>query len=114
MLQAWISSPRGSLYFAAPVTAYNLETLRTHVRALRDEGAACTCLSLNPGAKDDGGTDSRISALVAELRDDGVDVRMSPDDDAAQTRARRGGAGRRFAAAGAHAPGRCAPVGQVE
>lgn len=84
MLQAWISSPRGSLYFAAPVTAYNLETLRTHVRALRDEGAACTCR------------------------------RMSPDDDAAQTRARRGGAGRRFAAAGAHAPGRCAPVGQVE
>jgi hypothetical protein len=85
MLQAWISSPRGSLYFAAPVTTYNLETLRTHVRALRDESPACTCLSLNPGGPDDGAMSSRISVLVAELRDDGVDVRLSPGNDAAQT-----------------------------
>ena len=89
MLQARISSPRGSLYFAAPVTAYNLETLRTHVRALRDEGPACTCLSLNPGGAHDGGTDSRISALVAELRDDGVDVRVSAGYGKAQTAPRR-------------------------
>ena len=89
MLQAWISSPRGSLYFAAPVTAYNLETLRTHVRALRDEGTACTCLSLNPGGPDDGTISARIAALIAELRDDGVDVRVSPGNEAAQTASAR-------------------------
>ena len=64
MLQAWITASRGSLYFAAPVTAYNLETLRTHVRAMRDEEAARTCLSLSVGAAEDGVT-TRVSAFVA-------------------------------------------------
>src|SRR5712671_5538348 len=67
MLQAWITSPRGSLYFAAPATAYNLETLRTHVRALRDEEAHPTCLSLNVGDAEDGATVTRVSALVTAL-----------------------------------------------
>jgi hypothetical protein len=32
MLEAHITGPRGSLYYSAPVTPYDLENLRTHVR----------------------------------------------------------------------------------
>ena len=34
MLEARIQSPRGSLYFAAEATTYDLEMLRRHVRDL--------------------------------------------------------------------------------
>ena len=77
MLQAWITAPRGSLYFAAPATAYNLETLRSHVRALRDEDPSRTCLSLNLGGAEDGVVLAKISALVAELTLEGIQVRFA-------------------------------------
>ncbi len=80
MLQAWITSPRGSLYFAAPATAYNLETLRTHVRALRDEEAARTCLSLSLGAAEDAAATASVSALVAALTLEGIHVRLAVDE----------------------------------
>lgn len=32
MIEAHIVGPRGSLYYSAPTTPYNLENLRTHVR----------------------------------------------------------------------------------
>jgi hypothetical protein len=32
MIEAHISGPRGSLYYSAPTTPYDLENLRTHVR----------------------------------------------------------------------------------
>jgi len=73
MLQAWITSPRGSLYFAAPTTAYNLETLRTHVRALRDEDATRTCVSLDIGACAEDAP-AKIRALVKALMIDGIRV----------------------------------------
>ncbi|MBI3767096.1 MAG: hypothetical protein HY271_01230 [Deltaproteobacteria bacterium] len=98
MLQAWISSPRGSLYFAAPATAYNLETLRSHVRALRDEEAARTCLALNLGGTEDRALLARVSALVAALTLEGIHVRFSatvaaPEAQSAPVRARRRRAG---------------------
>jgi hypothetical protein len=89
VLQAWITSSRGSLYFAAPATAYNLETLRTHVRALRDEEAARTCLSLSLGAAEDGVATTRVSALVAALTLEGIHVRLSVDEAEAPPTLRR-------------------------
>ncbi len=55
MLQAWIVSPRGSLYFAATPTPYNLQTLRTHVRALAREGEGQVRLALTLGVEDEEG-----------------------------------------------------------
>lgn len=92
MLQAWITSPHGSLYFAAPATAYNLETLRSHVRALRDEEAHRTCLSLNLGDTEDGAIVTRVSALVTALTLEGIDVRVT---EAAATSRPSRAAGRR-------------------
>jgi len=75
MLQAWITAPLGSLYFAAPATVYNLETLRMHTRALRERGAR-TCLTLSLGGTLEGRVAARVSALVDELRREGIHVRL--------------------------------------
>ena len=40
MLEARIASPRGSLYFAAEATPYDLEMLRLYVRDLAPEKSA--------------------------------------------------------------------------
>ena len=88
MLQAWITSPRGSLYFAAPATAYNLETLRTHVRALRDEEAAATCLSLEIGVAEDEAR-AKVRALVKALIVDGIRVYVAGQTVRRRSAARR-------------------------
>jgi hypothetical protein len=75
MLQAWITAPLGSLYFAAPATVYNLETLRMHTRALRDAEAR-TCLSLSLGGVVEGRLATRVTILVDELRREGIHVRL--------------------------------------
>jgi len=75
MLQAWITAPLGSLYFAAPATVYNLETLRMHTRAARERGAR-TCLALSLGGALEGQVAAKVAALVEELRRDGIHVRL--------------------------------------
>ena len=75
MLQAWITAPLGSLYFAAPATVYNLETLRMHTRALRGAEAR-TCLSLSLGGAVEGRLATRVTTLVDELRREGIHVRL--------------------------------------
>jgi hypothetical protein len=82
MLQAWITAPLGSLYFAAPATVYNLETLRMHTRALRDAEAR-TCLSLSLGGVVEGRLATRVTILVDELRREGIHVRLLATADAA-------------------------------
>jgi len=77
MLQAWISSPRGSLYFAAEATPYNLEHLRAHVRALHGAGGAGACLVLNLGGQKDEEPPTEVAALAKELTGEGVQVRFS-------------------------------------
>lgn len=86
MLQAWITAPLGSLYFAAPATVYNLETLRMHTRALRDRRAR-TCLALSLGGAVEGRLATRVTILVDELRREGIHVRLlaTADDAAAST-----------------------------
>jgi hypothetical protein len=85
MLQAWISSPRGSLYFAAEATPYNLEHLRAHVLALHGSGAAGACLALNLGAERSRGALAEVADLANELTGEGVQVRCSPPIAAASS-----------------------------
>jgi hypothetical protein len=77
MLQAWISSPRGSLYFAAEATPYNLEHLRAHVRALHGAGGAGACLTLNLGGGQDGEALAEVADLAKTLTGEGIQVRFS-------------------------------------
>jgi len=77
MLQAWISSPRGSLYFAAEATPYNLEHLRAHVRALRAVGGNQTCLALDLAAKDGDEAVAEVALLARQLTREGIQVRYS-------------------------------------
>jgi hypothetical protein len=52
MLQAWIVSPRESLYFAAEATPCNLAALHRHVRRMQRHLRGRLHLSLNPGGPD--------------------------------------------------------------
>jgi len=84
MLQAWISAPAGSLYFAAPLSAYNLETLRQHALALRElrparrsaQAPQSGVLHLSLGCAVEEGLAAKIEALVEDLRRAGIRVRM--------------------------------------
>ena len=105
MLQAWITASRGSLYFAAPATAYNLATLRMHTRALRnDEGR--TCLSLSLGGAVEGAVAAKVSALVDELTREGIHVRVFA---AADQVAANGRGGESVGGGGDGARSTCAP-----
>jgi hypothetical protein len=75
MLEARIVSPRGSLYFAAEATPYDLETLRLHLRAFTPKAAD---VQLEVRVDE---ADAIVPALLAWLRqlaDAGVQVTRSP------------------------------------
>jgi len=77
MLQARISSPHGSLYFAAEPTPYDLEHLRAHVHALcADVGRSSVTLSLAVDG-DGGPAVARVAALAQRLTHEGVLVRVA-------------------------------------
>lgn len=76
MLQAWISSPRGSLYFAAHATPYNLEHLRAHVRALHRLSGQRACLAVSLGEAADAEVVAKVVALVDEATREGIQVRF--------------------------------------
>jgi hypothetical protein len=75
MLQARIVSTRGSLYFAAEATPYDLENLRTHIRDFQTAKASDVRLelSLDRGGADDVMT-LQLSAWLRRLAADGVQV----------------------------------------
>ncbi len=75
MIEAHIVGPRGSLYFSAPATPYDLENLRTHVR---DANAGSPHqvhveLTLDRG---DRVLAPEVSRLVQELTSKGVAVNV--------------------------------------
>src|SRR5262249_35984252 len=72
MLQAWIVSPRESLYFAAEATPCNLATLRRHVRRMQRHVGVPLRLSLSFGV----GT-PEVSAFLQLLASEGVVVTSS-------------------------------------
>ena len=77
MLQARIVSKRGSLYFAAEATPYDLENLRTHIRDLQSSRTKDVQLELTLDQADDPPGDC-MSAWLRRLAADGVKVRVSP------------------------------------
>ena len=82
MLEARIVSPRGSLYFAAEATPYDLENLRTHIRELQIPSVKDVRLELSVDRVDQRPLDRHVSAWVSRLAAEGVQVRVSPPDAA--------------------------------
>ena len=74
MLQAWIASPSGSLYFAAEATQGSLQELRDHLRGMRRFKADELRLSLTLGDDDDDTVVEDASELIGRLADEGVAV----------------------------------------
>ena len=90
MLHARIVSPRGSLYFAAEATPYDLENLRTHVHDLQSPKGAHVRLELSLDHDTRAAMDRRMSALLRQLAAEGVQVSVCPDGAAeAETVPRR-------------------------
>ena len=73
MLEARIASPRGSLYFAAEATPYDLEMLRLYVRDLAPEKSAGV-LSLEVRVDDGDPAAPVITGWLAQLAATGVRV----------------------------------------
>ena len=84
-VQASISSPLGGLYIAADATAYNLEHIRAHVRALDDGVGERIRLSLTLSAGGDPAVVAEIETLAEELRREGIHVRFSADSDTTES-----------------------------
>ncbi len=84
MLQARIVSNRGSLYFAAEATPYDLENLRTHIREFQTAKASNVRLelSLDRGGGDDV-MEMQVSAWLRRLAADGVQVSVCSAADLA-------------------------------
>ena len=82
MLQARIISTRGSLYFAAEATPYDLENLRTHIRDLQTTKPSDVRLelSLDRRAADDAKS-MQMSAWLRRLAADGVQVSVCTSAD---------------------------------
>ena len=77
MLQAWIVSPRESLYFAAEATPCNLAALHRHVRRMQRHLRGRLRLSLSLGDPDVGVGVAGVSAFLQQLASEGVDVTLS-------------------------------------
>ncbi len=96
MLQARIISTRGSLYFAAEATPYDLENLRTHIRDLQTTKPSDVRLELSLDRHTAGDVKSmQVSAWLRRLAADGVQVSVCTSADlvgrvsAARPQARR-------------------------
>ena len=77
MLQAWIASPWGSLYFAAEATRCNLQQLRDHLRGMRRFKAEDLRLSLTLADDDDDAVAAEVSELADDLAARGAHVTIS-------------------------------------
>jgi hypothetical protein len=73
MLEARIASPRGSLYFAAEATPYDLEMLQLYVRDLAPEKSV-GALSLEVRIDEADPAAPEITSWLAQLAATGVQV----------------------------------------
>jgi len=92
MLQAWIVSPRESLYFAAEATPCNVAKLRTHVQRMRRRLRGRLHLTLNLGSSGGGAGAPGISALRREFTSAQVRVTVESSGSSARLAAARSGA----------------------
>jgi hypothetical protein len=84
MLQARIISTRGSLYFAAEATPYDLENLRTHIRDLQTTKPSDVRLELSLDRNTSNDVKSmQVSAWLRRLAADGVQVSVCTSADLA-------------------------------
>jgi len=77
MFHARIVSPRGSLYFAAEATPYDLENLRTHVHDLRAPASTDTRLELRIDRPSSNAAYRRVSTFLQELEAEGIQTTFS-------------------------------------
>jgi len=89
MLQARIVSNRGSLYFAAEATPYDLENLRTHIRDFQASKANDVRLELSLDRRQGDATDVQVSAWARRLASEGVQVSFFPTLDGRRAVGRR-------------------------
>lgn len=79
MLQAWIVSPRESLYFAAAATPCSVKTLQRQVRRMQRRLHGRLHLTLRLGDLDVGVEVAGVAAFIKQLASEGVEVTL--DDD---------------------------------
>ena len=89
MLQARIVSNRGSLYFAAEATPYDLENLRTHIRDLQASKANDVRLEISLDRVRGNAMDVQVSAWARRLAAEGIQVRFFPSLDGRSAVGRR-------------------------
>jgi len=79
MIEARVTSPRGSLYIAAEATPYDLQQLREHLRALETGDARDLCLWLRIGPTTRPRIADLVVALAQRLASEGIGVNL--DDE---------------------------------
>jgi hypothetical protein len=77
VFEAHITSPRGSLYFAAEATMGDFDLLRSHVDELRSARGRHVLVELSVVAPDET-IDARLRDFAVELATRGVEVRLWP------------------------------------
>lgn len=77
MLQAWIVSPRESLYFAAAATPCSFRSLRRHVRRMQRHLRGRLHLTLHLGGLDVGVEVAGVESYLQRLAAEGVEVTLS-------------------------------------
>ena len=75
MIEAHISGPRGSLYYSAPSTPYDLENLRTHVREADSVSPRQVHVELRLD-RSDRALAPEVLGLVREFMSRGIAVRV--------------------------------------
>ena len=76
MIEAHISGPRGSLYYSAPTTPYDLENLRAHVRDADAVSPHQVHVELQVD-RSDNTLASKVSSLIREFTSRGIAVRIA-------------------------------------
>lgn len=88
MFQARIISPRGSLYFAAEATPYDLENLRSHIHDLQSPQARDVRLELSMDGARDPLMERRVSTLLERLKAEGIQITLAPSAETVTLRRR--------------------------
>ena len=88
MFQARIVSPRGSLYFAAEATPYDLENLRSHVQDLQSPRARDVRVELSLDGTHDPLMERRVASMIERLTAEGIQITLAPTADASMLKRR--------------------------
>jgi hypothetical protein len=101
MLQAWIVSPRESVYFTAAATPCSVKALQRHVRRMQRRLHGRLHLTLRLGDLDVGVEVAGVAAFIQQLASEGVAVTLEGTESSSRhsRRAGNGTAVTRLAAA---------------